>query len=64
MVIQEREVDTIMIKWEVDYYVRNKNLYTYKYVYANTAADAIKKARVKNITDLKPIEKGERKKER
>lgn len=53
-----------MIKWEVDYYVRNKNLYTYKYVYANTAADAIKKARVKNITDLKPIEKGERKKER
>ena len=59
----EREVDAIMIKWEVDYYVRNKNLYTYKYVYANTAADAIKKARVKNITDLKPIEE-ERKEER
>lgn len=41
-----------MKKWRIIYYIRNKNLYTYKIVEANTAQEAIKKARVKNIVDL------------
>lgn len=43
-------------KWLVSYYVRNRNLYTYKFVYADTAADAIRKARVKEIEDLYPVD--------
>lgn len=39
-----------MIKWRVDYVVGNT--YKVKYVYAETAEKAIKKARVKNIVDL------------
>ena len=37
--------------YEVDYYQR-KNLINYKIIYADNAAEAIKKARVKNIIDL------------
>ena len=39
-----------MKKWSVDYVVGNT--YKIKYVYAETAEEAIKKARVKNIVDL------------
>lgn len=39
-----------MKKWIVDYVVGNT--YKIKYVYAETAEEAIKKARVKNIVDL------------
>lgn len=39
-----------MRKWRVDYVVGNT--YKCKYVYANTAEEAIKKARIKNIIDL------------
>ena len=42
------------MEWIVEYYVRNKNLYTYKVVKAETASEAIKKAKVKNIVDLRP----------
>lgn len=45
-----------MKKWRVWYYIRNKNLYTYKYITARTASEAIKKSRVKNIVDLIIIE--------
>lgn len=45
--------------WKVWYYIRSKNLYTTKVVYADTAQKAIKKARVKNIEDIYEIdEKG------
>lgn len=40
-----------MKKWAVDYVVGNT--YKTKYVWADTAAEAIKKARVKNIVDLR-----------
>ena len=43
-----------MTKWNVGYYIGNT--YTYKYVYADTAAQAIKKARIKNIVELYPVE--------
>ena len=39
-----------MKKWRVDYVVGNT--YKVKYVFADTSASAIKKARVKNIVDL------------
>lgn len=39
-----------MKKWIVDYVVGNT--YKVKYVFADTAAAAIKKARVKNIVDI------------
>ena len=45
------------MKWEVVYYVRNKNLYTSKIVAADSAPEAIRKARVKSIVDLRPVEK-------
>ena len=45
-----------MKKWRVDYYIRNKCLYTSKIIYAATATEAIKKARVKNIVDLVILE--------
>ena len=38
------------IKWRVDYVVGNT--YKSKFVYATTAKEAIKKARIKNIIDL------------
>ena len=40
-----------MKKWNVVYY-KSLSFCTYKTVYAKTAADAIKKARVKYIVDL------------
>lgn len=43
-----------MKTWIVDYVVGNT--YKVKTVNAETAADAIKKARVKNIVDLKPVD--------
>lgn len=50
-----------MKKWCIEYYIRNKNLYTCKYVYAKDNMEAIKKARVKNIEDLYIVnEKNER----
>lgn len=39
-----------MKKWRVDYVVGNT--YKVKYVFANDAVGAIKKAKVKNIVDL------------
>ena len=45
-----------MKKWYVLYYVKKQNLYTYKVVQAETASEAIKKARVKNVVDLKILE--------
>lgn len=42
------------MKWRVDYIVGNT--YKVKYVIADTAAQAIKKARVKNIVDLNSVE--------
>ena len=39
--------------WIVDYIVGNT--YKVKYIKADTAAEAIKKARVKNIVDLKQV---------
>ena len=45
-----------MKKWEVCYYVRSKNLYTTKTIYADTAQEAIKKARVKHVEDIYEIE--------
>ena len=45
-----------MKKWRVDYYIESKNLYTHKFVYAETPQQAIKKANVKNIEDLVIIE--------
>ena len=38
------------MKWRVDYVVGNT--YKVKYVIADSASEAIKKARVKNIVDL------------
>ena len=38
------------MKWQVDYVVGNT--YKVKYVIADSASQAIKKARVKNIVDL------------
>ena len=43
-----------MKKWAVYYVVGS--WYKYKEVYADTAEQAIRKARVKTIVDLKPIE--------
>lgn len=43
-----------MKKWCIDYVVGNT--YKAKYVYANTAQEAIKKARVKNIVDIFIVE--------
>ena len=43
-----------MKRWRVNYVVGNT--YKYKYVYADTAAQAIKKARIKNIVELYPVE--------
>lgn len=42
--------------WEVCYYIRSKNLYTTKVIYADTAQEAIKKARVKYIEDVYEID--------
>ena len=42
------------MKWRVDYVVGNT--YKVKYVIANSASQAIKKARVKNIVDLNIVE--------
>ena len=42
--------------WKVWYYIRSKNLYTTKVIYANTAQEAIKKARVKHIEDIYEID--------
>ena len=39
--------------WIVDYIVGNT--YKVKYITADTATEAIKKARVKNIVDLKQV---------
>ena len=39
-----------MKKWHIDYVVGNT--YKVKYVYAKTAQEAVKKARIKNIVDL------------
>ena len=38
------------MKWQIDYVV--SNTYKVKYVIADNASQAIKKARVKNIIDL------------
>ena len=43
-----------MKKWEVTYIVGNT--YKFKYVFAETNEQAIKKARVKNIVDLYVID--------
>lgn len=43
------------MKWRVGYEVGSCH-YRVKYVEADTAAEAIKKARVKNIDDLEPVE--------
>ena len=42
-----------MKKWAVDYVVGNT--YKVKFVFAETANEAIKKAKVKNIVDLRII---------
>jgi hypothetical protein len=39
----------------VTYYIRNRYLYTFKIVHADTPQKAIKKARVKHIIDIKEI---------
>jgi hypothetical protein len=44
------EVKNTMKKWRVDYVVGNT--YKVKYVIADSAQSAIKKAKVKNIVDL------------
>lgn len=41
------------MKWRIDYVVGNT--YKVKYVIANSASQAIKKARVKNIVDLNVV---------
>lgn len=41
------------MKWRVDYVVGNT--YKVKYVIADSASQAIKKARVKNIVDLNVV---------
>ena len=43
-----------MKKWCIDYVVGNT--YKVKYVYAKTAQEAIKKAKIKNIVDLNIVE--------
>jgi hypothetical protein len=43
-----------MKKWAVDYVVGNT--YKVKYILAKTTAEAIKKARIKNIVDLRIVE--------
>lgn len=43
-----------MKKWVVDYVVGNT--YKVKFVFAESANEAIKKAKVKNIVDLRIIE--------
>ena len=45
-----------MKKWEVWYYIRSKNLYTTKVIYADTPQEAIKKARVKYIEDIYEVD--------
>ena len=42
------------MKWRVDYVVGNT--YKVKYVEAKTNTEAIKKAKVKNIVDLNPVD--------
>ena len=42
-----------MMLWRVDYIVGS--WHKTKYVKADTASEAIKKARVKNIEDLEPV---------
>lgn len=42
-----------MTKWRVDYVIGNT--YKVKYVDAKTNIEAIKKAKVKNIVDLNPV---------
>lgn len=42
-----------MKKWCIDYVVGNT--YKVKYVYAKTAQEAIKKARIKNIIDINEV---------
>ena len=39
----------------ISYYIKNKNLYTFKIVHADDVQQAIKKARIKNIVDIKEI---------
>lgn len=43
-----------MKKWRVEYVVGNT--YKSKYIFAETANDAIKKAKIKNIVDLYPVD--------
>lgn len=43
-----------MTKWRVDYVIGNT--YKVKYVNAKTNIEAIKKAKVKNIVDLNPVD--------
>ena len=45
------------MKWEVCY--RVGSWYKVKYIIADTAEQAIRKARVKNIVDLKEVANGE-----
>jgi hypothetical protein len=44
----------IMVRWQIDYCVGNT--YKVKYVYAENAEKAIKKARIKNIVDLNIVD--------
>jgi hypothetical protein len=39
----------------ITYYIRSKNLYTFKIVHADTVEKAIKKARVKHIVSIKEV---------
>ena len=50
-----------MKMWEICYYIRNKNLYATKIIYANTAQEAIKKARVKDIEDIYEVDENGKK---
>jgi hypothetical protein len=43
-----------MVRWQIDYCVGN--IYKVKYVYAENAEKAIKKARIKNIVDLNIVD--------
>ena len=49
-ILHEMLYDDKLYKWEV--YYRVGNTYKYKNVIANNSFDAIKKSRVKNITEL------------
>lgn len=48
------ELEVKDMKWRVDYVVGNT--YKVKYVEAKTNTEAIKKAKVKNIVDLNPVD--------